>query len=66
MAKPRKSRRLGGSVAVFGVFNILFSQRHDVVTRRLALAICTPGFAVAFGGGAMHVGGGGGAMHASP
>jgi len=30
MAKPRKSRRLCGSVAVFGVFNILFSQRHYV------------------------------------
>jgi hypothetical protein len=56
MAKPRKSRRLCGSVAVFGVFNILFSQRHGVVvTRCLALAIATPGFAVA-----------GGAMHASP
>jgi len=30
MAKPRKSRRLCGSVAVFSVFNILFSQRHYV------------------------------------
>ena len=33
MAKPRKSRRLCGSLAVFSVFNILFSQRHYVVTR---------------------------------
>jgi hypothetical protein len=36
------------------------------VTRRLALAITTPAFAVALGGGAMHAGGGSGAIPASP
>jgi hypothetical protein len=48
-------RASGTACAFFSVFRILFSQRHDVVTRRLALAIATPAFAVAFGGGAMHV-----------
>ena len=32
MARPRKSRRLCGSATVSSVYNILFSQRHYLVT----------------------------------
>src|ERR1700694_1086096 len=49
MTRPRKSRRLWGSVAVVSVFDILFSQRHYAALRRLALAAATPAFAVALG-----------------
>ena len=64
--RPRKSRRLCGSATVSSVYNIPFSRRYYLVTRRLALAVTTPAFAVALGGGAMHAGGGSGAIPASP